>query len=156
MACCYIRRDIKISFIHSYRSMPLDLSRTLCIIRSRKNFGALCAPHGRTNPTLYLCPGPSLLQPLGPPLRTVVFHHLNVFCTSGSVLWPGVVVSTLSLPSYRELCVSLAHQDGHLPEGTYTIRINSYTSVVNPLRTDIHTYKSYADLTQILRRILLK
>ena len=38
--------------------------------------------------------------------RTVVFHHLNVFCTSGRVLWPGVVVSPLSLPSYRELCVS--------------------------------------------------
>ena len=29
--------------------------------------------------------------------------HWNVFCTSGRVLWPGIVVSPLSLPSYREL-----------------------------------------------------
>ena len=27
--------------------------------------------------------------------HTVVFHHLTVFCTSGRVLWPGVVVSPL-------------------------------------------------------------
>ena len=54
--------------LNLYRSMPPDFPRTLCIIRSREKFGALRAPHGRTNPTLYLCPGPPLLQPLGPPL----------------------------------------------------------------------------------------
>ena len=54
--------------LNLYRSMPPDLPRTLCIIRSKIKFGALRAPHGRTNPTLYLCPGTPLLQPLGPPL----------------------------------------------------------------------------------------
>ena len=44
--------------LNLYRSMSPDLPRTLCIIRSQKKFGALRAPHGRTNPTLYLCPGP--------------------------------------------------------------------------------------------------
>ena len=34
----------------------------------------------------------------------------------------------------------LAHQDGHVPEGVCTLYVNSYTSVVNPLRTYIHTY----------------
>ena len=34
---------------------------------------------------------------------TVIFHQLNVFCTSGRVLWPGIVVSPFSLPSHREL-----------------------------------------------------
>ena len=29
--------------------------------------------------------------------HTIVFHHLNVFCTSGHVLWPGIVVSPVSL-----------------------------------------------------------
>ena len=60
--------------LNLYRSMPSDLPRTLCInaiIRSRKKFGALRAPHGHTNPTLYLCPGPPLLQPLGPPLLSM-------------------------------------------------------------------------------------
>ena len=33
--------------------------------------------------------------------RTVVFQHLNVFCTSGRVLWPGVVVSPLSIVSSK-------------------------------------------------------
>ena len=75
--------------------------------------------------------------------RTVVFHHLNVFCTSGRVFWPGVVVSPLSLPSYCELCVSLAHQDGHVPEGKYTIRKLVYFSrkPVTDRHTYIHTYK---------------
>ena len=44
--------------LNLYRSMPPDLPRTLCIIRSRKKIGALRAPHGCTNPNLYLCPGP--------------------------------------------------------------------------------------------------
>ena len=59
--------------------MPPDLPRTLCIIRSRKEFGALRAPHGRTNPTLYLCPGPPLLQPLGPPLNSFI-EALSLLC----------------------------------------------------------------------------
>ena len=59
------------------RSMPPDLPRTLSIIRSRKKFGALRAPHGRTNPTLYLCPGPPLLQPLGPPL--LILHETSLY-----------------------------------------------------------------------------
>ena len=96
--------------LNLYRSMPPDLPRTLCIIRSRKNLGALRAPYGRTNPTLYLCPGPSLLQPLGPLQRTVVFHHLNVFCTSGRVLWPDVVVSPL-----KSSIVSLALRELSAP-----------------------------------------
>ena len=54
--------------LNVYRSKSPDVPRTLCIIRLRKKFRALRTPHGRTNPTLYLCPGPPLLQPLGPPL----------------------------------------------------------------------------------------
>ena len=57
---------ISSKFIYLYRSMPPDLPRTLCIIRSRKKFGALRAPHGRTNTTLYLCPAP----PPPPPSST--------------------------------------------------------------------------------------
>ena len=49
----------------------------LCTIRSRKKCGALRAPHGRTNPNLYLCPGPPLLQPLGPPLRLLTNYKLD-------------------------------------------------------------------------------
>ena len=58
--------------LNLYRSMPPDLPRTLCIIRSRKKFGPLRAPHGRTNP----CPAP-LLQPLGPPLREQTHQTLQ-------------------------------------------------------------------------------
>ena len=69
--------------------------------------------------------------------RTVDFHHLNVFCNSRCILWPGVVISPLSLSSYREL--------KRTKRGTcWRVRklyVNSYTSVINPLRTDIHTYK---------------
>ena len=48
-----------------------------------------------------------------------------------------VVVSPLSLPSYHEL--------KHTKRGTcwrvHKLYVNSYTSVINLLRTDIHTYK---------------
>ena len=60
----------------------------------------------------------------------------HVFCTSGRILWPGIVVSPLSLPSYCELCVSSSAPRRARAGGC----VNSYTSVVNPLRTDIHTY----------------
>ena len=69
--------------------------------------------------------------------RTVVFHHLNVFYISERVLWPGIIVSPLSLPSYREL---KRIERGTCPR-VYKIYVNSYTSVVNTLWTDIHTYK---------------
>ena len=68
---------------------------------------------------------------------TVIFHHLNVFCTFGCVLWPGVVVSPLSLPSYREL----KRTKRDMCRRVHKLYVNSYTSVVNPLRTNIHTYK---------------
>ena len=67
---------------------------------------------------------------------TVVFHYLNVFCISGRVLWPGVVASPLSLLSYHEV--------KQTKRGTcrrvLKLYVNLYTSVVNLLRTDIHTY----------------
>ena len=69
--------------------------------------------------------------------RTVVFHHLNVFYISECVLWPGVIVSPLSLPSYREL---KRIKRGTCPR-VCKIYVNFSTSVVNPLWTYIHTYK---------------
>ena len=69
--------------------------------------------------------------------RTVVFHHLNVFCTSGRILWPGVVISPLSLPSYREL----KRTERGTCRRERTPYVNLYTSVINLLWTDIHTYK---------------
>ena len=68
--------------------------------------------------------------------HTVVFHHLNVFCTSGRVLWPGVVISPLSLPSYHEL----QRTKTCTCRWVQTLYVSSYTSVVNPLQTYIHTY----------------
>ena len=68
--------------------------------------------------------------------RTVVFHHLNVFYISDRVLWPGVIVSPLSFPSYREL---KRIKRGTCPR-VRKIYVNSYTSVVNPLRTNIHAH----------------
>ena len=63
--------------------------------------------------------------------------HLNVFCTSGHILWPGVIVSPLGLPSYRDL--------NRINRGTCRrvrkLYVNLYIYVVNPLQTDIHTYK---------------
>ena len=68
--------------------------------------------------------------------RTVIFHHLNIFCTSGHVLWLGGVVSPLSLPSYCDLqCTKRG-----MCRRVRKLYVNSYTSFVNPLRTDIHTY----------------
>ena len=60
---------------------------------------------------------------------TVIFYHLNVVWTSGHILWPGIVVSP---PSYHEL---------KRAKRVCKLYVNSYTLVVNPLRTDIHTYK---------------
>ena len=48
-----------------------------------------------------------------------------------------VVVSPLSLPSYREL----KHAKRGMCRRVRKLYVNSYTSVVNPLRTDIRTYK---------------
>ena len=72
-------------------------------------------------------------------LFTVVllfFHHLNIFCTSGCVLWPGVVVSPLSLPSYRDLMRTKRGTCRRIRK----LYVNSYTSIVN-IRTYTHTYK---------------
>ena len=94
--------------LNLYRSMPPDLPRTLCIIRSRKKFGALRTPHDRTNPTLYLCPGPpppsstSGSAPEFPPLKALkkntvcdwyhihqTFYVIYLSCTSSIVIQQG-------------------------------------------------------------------
>ena len=95
--------------LNLYRSMPPDLPRTLCIIRSRKKFGALRAPHSRTNPTLYLCPGPPLLQPLGPPLDLpCIYNNSNAGLVASSIL----IHSRLSSESSRQR--GLGHVKGNL------------------------------------------
>ena len=62
--------------LNLYMSKSPDLPRTLCIIRLRKKFGALRAPH---QPYSISVSRPPLLQPLGPPLkrlRHVPRHHM--------------------------------------------------------------------------------
>ena len=72
----------------------LDSSVAVSHIQSReKKFGALRAPHGRTNPTLYLCPGPppSLVpRPFPPP----VFDRILYAKTEGEGLGERVTCVT--------------------------------------------------------------
>ena len=65
-------------------------------------------------------------------------HHLNVFCTSGRVVWPGVVVSPLSLP----LCRELKRTKRGTCQRVRKLYLNSCTSVINRYRQAyIQAYK---------------
>ena len=99
----------------------------LCLMQSR-NYGKAWSWQSRQFIALLLVHKSSLF---------IVVLSSFIFCTSGRVLWPGIIVSPLSLPSYREL---KRIKRGMCPR-VCKIYVNSYTSVVNPLRTYIHTYK---------------
>ena len=60
---------------------------------------------------------------------------LNVFCTSGSILWPGIIVS-LSLPSYCELKQTLRDTCWRVRKFVYFSR-----KPIRDRHTYIHTYK---------------
>ena len=78
--------------------------------------------------------------------RTVVFSSLKrLLYLWTRVLWPGVVVSPRSIVSSKTGTCRRVR----------TLYVNSYTSVVNPLRTYIHTYihtSTTSDLGLTLRR----